>query len=354
MAKRILSASEQVAECLRQELARGRWTHTLPGIHRLATELDLPRKQIERALPLLEKEGLLIPQGPGRKRLIAALDLPGKRPLRVAVIDFDPQAKQETLTVTLLHRLSEQGHTAILCDKTLEELGMDPARIGKLVHRTRADAWILRAAHRPVLEWFLRHKIPVFSVYGNFINLPVAAVGLRYLPTLQIAIRQLVRLGHRSIAILGSHGQAVLKPGNIWDSLLKELASHGLPASQQHMPQWEDNREGFNRMLASLFEHVRPSGLIIEEENHLIAAFQFCAHHGIRVPQQVSLICMQPGTQFEYCLLPPTHIAWDTRPITKVIGRWLRNVARGKTDTHQHFFSPQLVAGKTIGPAPVG
>lgn len=55
---RLLTSAGQVAECLRQELVAGRWRGTLPGIHRLAAELGFPRKPVERALGLLEAEGV--------------------------------------------------------------------------------------------------------------------------------------------------------------------------------------------------------------------------------------------------------------------------------------------------------
>jgi hypothetical protein len=65
MQSRILSASEQVAGRLRDELFRGRWSGLLPGIHRLSAELGYPRKPVERALLLLESEGGTIAPVPG-------------------------------------------------------------------------------------------------------------------------------------------------------------------------------------------------------------------------------------------------------------------------------------------------
>jgi DNA-binding transcriptional regulator YhcF (GntR family) len=65
-----LTITEQVAEHLRGELHRGRWTETIPGLQKLAEELEVNSKTIEYALNLLEAEGLLVGQGAGRKRRI--------------------------------------------------------------------------------------------------------------------------------------------------------------------------------------------------------------------------------------------------------------------------------------------
>ena len=201
MAARILSATEQVASCMRDELERGRWTGTLPGIHRLSSDLGFPRKHVERAMLLLEKEGILIPQGVGRKRLINMLDGSGKRPLNIALLDYDRYGLQEAFIVDLIHRLSNRGHTARLCDKTLMDLGMSVQRIARMVEKTKADAWIVRSAPMSVLNWFVKKQIPVLSVFGNFIHLPIAAIGIDYENPLRAVLRQLMDLGHRRIVL---------------------------------------------------------------------------------------------------------------------------------------------------------
>ena len=67
---RLRSSSDQLYEFLREELLKGRWTGTMPGVHRLAADFQVNRKTVEAALQLLEGEGLLIGQGVGRRRRI--------------------------------------------------------------------------------------------------------------------------------------------------------------------------------------------------------------------------------------------------------------------------------------------
>lgn len=350
MPQRILSAPEQVAACLRDELLRGRWSGALPGIHRLSADLGFPRKHVERALLLLEKEGLLIPQGAGRKRLIRLPDGPAKRPLNVAVLDYDRYGLQEAFMVELIHRLNHRGHTARLCDKTLMELGFNAARIARLVEQTAADAWIVRSAPAPVLQWFLKKQIPVFSIFGNFIHLPVAGIGVDYLAPMKQILHQLMDLGHRRIVLICASGEA--SPTGFWAELLQQLESRGTPTGSYNLPRWENTRDGFHRMLSSLFEHTPPTALIIEEPIHVIPVLQFCAHHGIRIPQELSLVCMQAGPQFDYCHLPITTIDWSYQPITRRVDRWISQVASGKTDLKHEFCEAVLVSGGTVAAAP--
>jgi DNA-binding transcriptional MocR family regulator len=62
---RTFTVPQQVAEHLREGILGGRWVDTMPGRDQLAEELEVSPRSVQEALKILEKEGLLIPQGPG-------------------------------------------------------------------------------------------------------------------------------------------------------------------------------------------------------------------------------------------------------------------------------------------------
>ena len=90
---RVLSASEQVAEYLRQELLCGTWVDTMPGESHLVAQLGVGRDTVKMALKHLERDGLLVPQGVGRRRKIALSDDHTAQALRVAVMLFESEDK---------------------------------------------------------------------------------------------------------------------------------------------------------------------------------------------------------------------------------------------------------------------
>ena len=55
----ILSAAQQVAAHLRDQLQRGEWTETMPGGARLSRELGVGRMTVEAALSQFESERLV-------------------------------------------------------------------------------------------------------------------------------------------------------------------------------------------------------------------------------------------------------------------------------------------------------
>ena len=162
---RLLSASAQVAAHLRAELERRRWSDGMPGVNSLAAGLGVNRKTVVAALLQLEKEGLLAGQGQGRKRRILPPDGKTVRPMRIAILEYDPVARTEGYMVELQHLLLAAGHTAFFTERSLVDLGMDVARIGRLVRQIKADAWIIGAGSREVLEWFSKQRVPAFAGY---------------------------------------------------------------------------------------------------------------------------------------------------------------------------------------------
>ena len=53
-----ISLPEQVAEHPREGIRRGQWSGHLPGVPRLAEELNVAPRTVRQALQLLEAEGL--------------------------------------------------------------------------------------------------------------------------------------------------------------------------------------------------------------------------------------------------------------------------------------------------------
>ena len=96
---------ELVAACLRDGLYEGRWSGSLPGVLRLAAELDVSPFTVRRALRQLEAESLLTGCGLGRSRSIAA---PGRakaspRRLRVVILRHNAHLADNPQTSLVLN-----------------------------------------------------------------------------------------------------------------------------------------------------------------------------------------------------------------------------------------------------------
>jgi DNA-binding LacI/PurR family transcriptional regulator len=101
-----------------------------------------------------------------------------------------------------------------------------------------------------------------------------------------------------------------------------------------------------------LFKITPPTALILEEASLLYAAQQFLQSRGLRVPEDVSLICTDNDPHFSWCKPSIAHIHWDKRPVVRRVVKWAANISRGKNDISQKLTPAEFIAGGTVGPAP--
>lgn len=347
---RLLSAAEQVAAHLRGEILRGGLSGEMPGIHQLAAGLVANHKTVKTALGLLEKEGLLVPQGSGRARRVA--ELPGDAPvpsLRVAILNYDTPEMIERYVIELLHGLLGAGHNAFFSGKSLTEMGMDLRRVVKHVQRNEADVWVVIGGSRDVLEWFAASGKPVFALFGRRGGLPIAGAGPDKAQAFTAVTRHLVGLGHRRIVLLSRRERRLPQPGEGERAFLAGLRAHGIAVGSYHLPDWEETVEGFYTRLESLFQSSPPTALITDEAPFFLAAMQFLMGRGLRVPQDVSLVSADGDPGFAWFRTPVSHISWDSAPVVRSAVRWAANIARGKQDLRQILTKAEFVPGGTVG-----
>lgn len=350
---RILSIPEQIASYLRSELASGRWSGTLPGRFELAALLGVGITSMEQALRQLEREGALVRQGVGRRRGPAVAMDRSARPMRLAILEFEPPAValSEGYMMDLMHRLGEAGHRVFFAEKCLLELGMNVQRVARMVRKTEADAWIVVSASHEVLEWFAEQPRPVFALFGRRHTLPIAGVGPDHVSARAAVARRLIELGHRRIVQIVRRSLRLPVPGASERAMLDEMAANGIETSAFNLPDWEESVEGFHRCLRELFRYTPPTALVVGEPAFGIAALQFLGRLGMRVPEDVSLVFSDPNPVFDWCEPMIAHIRWNRRPVVNRVVRWAANVSRGKNDRRQTLTPAEFVEGGTVGVA---
>jgi DNA-binding transcriptional regulator YhcF (GntR family) len=347
---RVMTAAEQVAGYLRQALGRGEWGGRIPGGNQLAGLLGVGRNTVEAALQLLENEGVLVAQGAGKRRRVVLAEEEKNAPtLRVAILPSVAEDRRLDYIVELRHELVEAGHVAFFPEKSLFELGMDVNRIARMVERTEADAWVVVGGSREVLEWFIGQGIPVFALFGRRRDLAIAGVGPDKVRAYREVVRHLAALGHRRIVLLALAARRLPEPGLPERAFLEELAAHGIPTGPYNLPDWEESPDGLQRLLDSLFKTSPPTALLIDEAHLFHAVKHHLSSRGVRIPDDVSLVCTDPDRTFGWCRPSIAHIRWDSGPVVRRIVRWAGNVARGRKDLRQTLTPAELVKGGTVG-----
>ena len=327
---------ELVAARLIEGMRDGRWTDSLPGVLRLASEMDVAPNTVRRAIRQLEEDGVLSHRGKGRGRTIAAAGISrrGKAHLSIAILRHDRSLRDNphtSLVLTeIMHALETSGHTVFFCEKSQSELEHSVRGISGVLSRTRADAWLIEAGSRRLLEWCVGRPTPCMALYGDPTDLSIAGIGPEGEAAFRDCARHLIDLGHRRIVYItgGAHRKPGL--GRSAQALMDELVAHDIQVSSYNFPDWEETPQGFEELLERLFRHTPPTALIVDESPQVIAALAFLARKGISVPEQVSVISAQPDGVLDWCHPPLAHMAWDATSLMRHIVRWAEDVRKGR------------------------
>lgn len=348
-----LSAVEQLAAHLRAEIQHGGLSGEMPGSNHLAASLGCSARTVHSAIKQLEIEGFLQRQGGGRRSRIVLPESISALALRVKILLYQRMDKKDDYIVDLSHRLQEAGHITDFASKTLCELKMDQEQVERFAQKTTADAWIVVAGSREVLQWFASQPVPAFALLGRLTSVPIAGIGPQKSTAVAVVVRRLAGLGHRRIVCLVREERRKPGPGLFERMFLEELEKQGIAVGPYNLPDWEHNPAGFQRCLSALFKSSPPTALIISTMDLFTATQQFLLHKGIRVPQDVSMVCTDPHPAFVWCHPTISHISYESDDWVRHAVRWVNGVARGKDDRRKVFNNAKFVEGGTIGAAKV-
>lgn len=352
MPKRAFSSvTDQVVELLRDGMLTGRWRSTLPGRDQLTRELGVSNTTMETAMRRLVKEGLLVSQGAGkRRRIVLPEGRNAPRHFRVRFLAYESIDRISPPVVGLLDSLNKSGFTAKFAAKSLLDLGMKVDRVARFVQSVPADAWIVAAGSREVLEWFSDQPQPAYAYFGVKSGLPIAGCGVK--KDIRALVKRLVQLGHKRIVLLKREEHSHLKPSLFARDFLDALRSEGITTNSYHLPTWGYHAEGLHHCLESQLKITPPTALIVGEATMMHGVSVHLAGRGIIAPRDVSLVCLDQDPAFSWYETPVSHYDWDFAPITRRVVHWAKNVARGTNDQRQTAIMARFVEGGTIGPAP--
>lgn len=322
----------------------------MPGVPSLAAELGVNRKTVDAALKQLDGEGVLFPQGPGKRRAIGVLPKGLTPPaLRLGILLYESGDKRIDYIVESQHMLMEAGHAPFFAGRSLMDLGMNVKRVAQYVGESKADAWIVLAGSVDVLNWFTTQPFPTFALFGGASDLKIAGARPNKAPAYREVVRTLVGFGHRRIVLLARSQRRKPVPGDSEQAFLDALGEVGVEVGEYHLPDWNDDKESFKECLESLFHVTPPTSLIVQEAHLFVAAQQFLAGRGLKVPEDVSLVCSDPDPAFAWCDPSIAHIRWRPRPLVRRIVRWADKVSRGKEDVVKSYAKAEFVNGGTVG-----
>lgn len=338
------SVAEQVASHLREEIQQGRWTSVMPGRDRLVKELDVHGSTVERALGQLEKEGLLKSDGPGKRRKIVSKKI-APRATRVVILLYDPEDVLDHRVSEIRQHLHAAEYQPSFASKAMSELKHDPKRIIAMMKTHPADAWIVIAGTRPVLEMLSKESTPTFALFGNMFGLRMAGAGAKKNEAFRDCIGHLYKKGCRRIVMLTRRGVHIRGLTPTERLFFEELEKRNLSQSSYNLPQWEDTPDGLHRCLDELFKVTPPDAIIVCDWILTYAIQNFISRGQGLAFRQVECVSTDYHTSFKWCYPAVPHFYWDQSKTIRRIVQWVDHVAQGKEDRKVKLIVAKFIPG---------
>lgn len=343
------SVTDQVAAHLREELGRQRWTGIMPGRDKLARELGVHGSTVERALQLLENEGLLERAGPGKPRSIVSQGISTDRPTRICVLLYEAADRSDDYILKLQYELGVAGHHLSFAPHSMRALKFDPDRIEAMVSRQSADAWIVYSGSQAILQRFLELSRPTFALFGRMSGMKIAGSGTDILAALREAVGWLHGQGHRRMVMLTRSQLVESGPGLTERTFIEELEKHEVVHSSYNLAVWDNTADGLRRCLDMLFQVTPPTAIFVDDWMIHHAVQHYLFHKSGVNRHQVSCICMDSHPSFAWCQPEVPHFYWDPEAVVNRAVTWVRDVSRGKRPLRQKMIEAEFRGRESCG-----
>ena len=324
---------QQLADAIQQDLAKGTWKETLPGLRQLALRYGVSKRTCAEALKLLERAGKIPPAMPRSRRQLPALKhiKSGKRPLGQLLIICDLSERTRRTTDLFLAETTKfwTGRGGMV--RTIEvdyTRRRSPAKLLKnWFEGESVECVILIRSTGPWAMSVDSLGIPVFMLGG------IRPKGTRHCTQVGFHLRE--ALGE-VLAFLKNHGHSKILmpwPGasqrlhsncieifmNAFNGLSQKAAEAMVPAVD--ILSGKDWASFWSKALAS----KKPSCVIVGNGLEAVALVSFCATRGISIPQQISVFVLDGGELMEWFTPALAHLKMDDASEAKAFMQWVTN-----------------------------
>ena len=167
----------------------------------------------------------------------------------------------------------------------------------------------------------------------------------------RLAVRHLAEMGHRRIGLFCVPHRHFHYVKERHEGFLAGMAEAGLEVK----PEWivcTDERENAVAKMLSLPERNRPTALFGISDFLLLYVQRYAFLHGIRIPEDLSLVGMGNMEAGNFAVVPLTSIEEDHREFGKVAVRALLDKETGveKQESGMYLLPPRLIRRASSAP----
>jgi LacI family transcriptional regulator len=227
-------------------------------------------------------------------------------------------------------------------------------RAQRMVDEGRAGMIVVTSAFSETqLHAFRRRQIPVVVI--DPLNPPsadVVSIGATNWAGGKAATEHLLELGHRRIAYIGGIEKAECNQARL-HGYMAALMAHGVQVDPEYIFSGGRFRResGVNGLRALLELDRRPTAILAGSDTIALGVLSEAGRHGIRVPEDMSLIGFDGTNQGEESVPSLSSVAQPLEEMGRAALRSLLRQARGEVlDSHRVELATHLIARDSTAP----
>lgn len=355
---------DQIAHYLRTQIRKGHWTDRLPPERLLAHELGVSRRSLRSALAKLTKEGLILDRSQAGTRLAKHRQSP--KPTHSIGILFASHLQRDrehnTISGKPLQIFDEirRIYAAQQIQLDLHSLAYlrgnrVSSHFKKLLLDSPHDCWILNAPTIAMQHWCHENKIPAIILGTVPESCKIPSVGSDHYALCRHAAGQILREGHQHIAlILPSYPNNDDLQGclGFTDMARSFPGFHGTIIQESH----DQSIAGVCRLVNRLLKVTPfPTAWLVFRQGHFFTVFSHLLRLGIKIPEQVSLVCRDSDLYIGDLVPEPTRYQANTRITAHHGARLAIRLINGQCQPGERISTmPNFFPGQTLGRPPTG
>lgn len=351
---RVWSLASQSADLIRERIESAGLGPVLPGENELSRMLDVSRPTVRAALDLLEKEGVVAAATQGKPRSVAK-DWFGKNKASPSVRFLlaaplhETSAEKQSVIYQMRERLVSHGISTAFHVSSAFRAKSPAGSLSKEFADAACDVWVVADPTPGMEEWLENKKVPCVCLGGSFHHhLPrIGGDGDR---AIREATRSLLEMGHRRIVypLHNAYGVQMVAP------FREVLEAHGVKWSESfHAPRWKDHAANWFPMLERMFASPQPpTAFLTLGVRNLLPLVTWLGQHGLRIPEDISIIHMLDDSILEHLYPPLTYYRLNRDKLCHTtVELVLRLAQEGKPFDEARMIPMQRIEGRSTAPA---
>jgi len=352
------SLVERASDAIMTQIAAGRWKGWLPQERSLAPTLGISRNTLRAALQRLRTNGVIEPiRGQGYQIIKSSFTKTRGGTQRRTVMVLSPEPL-DWLRPTLSILIDELRVILFQNDIHLEVhsgkhyyRSSTPALLKKLVAQHPATCWILIRASARVQQWFAQQKIPCLVSGSTFPGVQLPSVDLDYYAVGAHAAGRFLGLGHRHLLIVAEAGS--FAGLNACTSGFCEVTEK-TPGATATILKHSGNIEEIRSLLIKTFNRKpRPTGVLVANSYFYLTVSGALHQQGLRVPDDVSLMCTDSDHFLPFVLPQPSHYDFNHESFARKLAQKIDKILHGDPLKEKDVrLFPKFLPGDSLGKPP--